>query len=224
LLNYGFIVENNDGNEFPITIELSPKETPLFPFKANILNNKELKRTFRIQTNFTEPSVNELISFVRFFVFNEDINSLINIMILEKNNKELDNSNTPSNKSYSSYINNLPGISIKNELATMQEIDKLVTSCLNEYETSIDKDLEILQSDQKEKFLTNNQRNCLLMRIGEKRILIFFKNFANYIIDLFSLSAKDIKKKVKKDFPQQCPYEEYITDVVLNLVRKASSK
>jgi histone-lysine N-methyltransferase SETD3 len=171
----------------------------------------------------TEPVVNEFLSFLRFSVFDEDINTLINLMILQKNNKDLEFSNS-TNKSYSSCVNNLPGISIKNELAAMYELDKIVTSCLNEYETTLEKDIEILQSDDKERFLSNNQKNCLLMRIGEKKILFFFKSFANYIIDLFSLSVKELKKKIKKDFPLQCPYEEYINDVVLSLIRKASSK
>ena len=62
LLNYGFIVENNDGNEFPITVELN-SNYPLFSYKTNLLNsNKDLKKTFRLPGNLSEQVFNEFIS------------------------------------------------------------------------------------------------------------------------------------------------------------------
>lgn len=61
------------------------------------------------------------------------------------------------------------------------------------------------------------------MRIGEKKILNFWIEFTKYTIPLFDLSSKMIKKKVKKDFPNYCPYEMYINDVILALIRMSSS-
>jgi histone-lysine N-methyltransferase SETD3 len=79
LLNYGFIVDNNDGNEFPITLELNPS-CPLYSYKLNLLKpSKEFKKTFRLPVNFNEEVVNEYFSFLRFLNYDEDINELINV-------------------------------------------------------------------------------------------------------------------------------------------------
>jgi len=56
------------------------------------------------------------------------------------------------------------------------------------------------------------------------KILMFFLNFARYVTPLFYIyDIKEIKKKTKKDFENGCPYEEYINDIVLFLIRKVSS-
>ena len=42
------------------------------------------------------------------------------------------------------------------------------------YPNSIEEDAEILARDDKEQYLTFNQRNCVYFRKGEKEILIWF--------------------------------------------------
>ena len=68
------------------------------------------------------------------------------------------------------------------------------------------------------------------MRSGEKevkqtinKILHYFLEFSRYVAKLFHLDAKEIKKKIKKDYSNLSPYEDYINDVVLYLIRKESS-
>lgn len=81
--------------------------------------------------------------------------------------------------------------------------------------------------------------NCVLMCYGEKKvsllnfvyplililfqILTFFLNFVRYVTPLFYLDTKEMKKKIKNDFVNGCPYEEYINDIILFLIRKESS-
>lgn len=51
LLNYGFINENNDANEFPLVVRLKV-EDPLFEQKAIMIKEVNNCRTFRVMTDF----------------------------------------------------------------------------------------------------------------------------------------------------------------------------
>ena len=61
---------------------------------------------------------------------------------------------------------------------------------LARYPTSYDDDLELLKKDD----LTFNERNCYLFRSGEKEILIFLMEMADYVLNLLSMKFKDAKR------------------------------
>jgi len=42
--------------------------------------------------------------------------------------------------------------------------------------------------------LSFNERNCILFRSGEKEILIFLMEMADYVLDLLNMKFKDAKK------------------------------
>jgi protein-histidine N-methyltransferase len=137
-------------------------------------------------------------------------------LILKKDN-DIDTSNKPAYQT-------IPPISIKNELQILLHLQNICQENLSKYNTEYEEDLKLLsQYESGELKLSNNQLNCLLMRIGEKKILHFWIEFTKYTIPLFELSSKMIKKKVKKDYPHYCPYEMYINDVILTLIRMSSS-
>lgn len=68
LLNYGFINEDNDANEFPLVVRLDP-EDPLFDQKRKMIWEKNNCRTFRVQANFEEVVMMKFLSFLRFVSF-----------------------------------------------------------------------------------------------------------------------------------------------------------
>lgn len=78
-LNYGFIVENNDSNEVQIQIELD-KKSANYDFKIHFLTVKETKRVYRIQESTEDPAVIEVMNFLRFIEYDEDIYHLIKVM------------------------------------------------------------------------------------------------------------------------------------------------
>jgi histone-lysine N-methyltransferase SETD3 len=81
LLNYGFIVPNNDSNEYPFQVEFT-KESPFYTSKLNFIPNKNnLKRTFRVVEGFSQQIVIDFFSYLRFVHWSEDINTLINVFI-----------------------------------------------------------------------------------------------------------------------------------------------
>lgn len=48
--------------------------------------------------------------------------------------------------------------------------------------------MKLISEEVREK-MSFNKRNCIMMRMGEKKILNFFLKFAQYNIGLFSLTA-----------------------------------
>ena len=85
-------------------------------------------------------------------------------------------------------------MSLQNELRVLQSINKMCTEGLNKYPTTLRTDMEILYADDVNSELTFNQRNCVLFRVGEKEILQFYIEFADFMIPLLSMKWKDAKK------------------------------
>jgi histone-lysine N-methyltransferase SETD3 len=82
-------------------------------------------------------------------------------------------------------------MSIEEERKMLKYLDKLMKAHLDKYPTTIEEDLYILKKENLS--LTYNQRNCLLMRIGEKKILHFFSKFSQYCLELFSYNNIYVK-------------------------------
>lgn len=100
----------------------------------------------------------------------------------------------------------LTPISIRNEQLMLK---KLITICINylcKYPTSYKHDLEILERDRVEHYLTVNQRNCILLRCGEKRILHFIIDNAQKLLPLLEndISLRDARYIVNGMFNFQC--------------------
>jgi hypothetical protein len=87
--------------------------------------------------------------------------------------KEEDNDEKPA-------FYTIPPLSIKNELKVLGEIEKMCFNLLNKYATDYETDLKILE-DLNNKLIekSENYRNCLLMRLGEKKV-----NYSNQDIKL----------------------------------------
>lgn len=87
---------------------------------------------------------------------------------------------------------------------------------LSKYKTTVAYDKELLKSGN----LNCNQKNCTLIRIGEKEILEFYIKMAPIIIDLFGKTKKEITKSTSKK--EYNPYFNYITKIMIPLFNKQS--
>ena len=185
LLNYGFIVEQNDSNEYPFTIEMNEK-VDYFDLKIQFLPNKEFKKIFRVQKSFEENVVLEFMSYIRFICFNEEKHLLFPILFNKKVNQEESKQN----------FHMMPPFSVLNESLMIIYILNLSNDGLEKYITTIEEDELLLKenldkNNSKYDKLSFNQKNCIKMRLGEKEILKFFKEFAEYSLELLSMS--DVK-------------------------------
>jgi hypothetical protein len=112
---------------------------------------------------------------------------------------------------------NIYPINIENETQVLLKIQKMTIDYLSMYPTTKEEDLKLLETE-----LSQNIRNCVLMRLGEKSVLMYYLELTKYSLSLIEINnIKEIKKKVKKDFANKTnPYEHYINEVLLNLIRK----
>jgi hypothetical protein len=87
-------------------------------------------------------------------------------------------------------------MSLEQEVKVWEKVRELCEDQLAKYPTSLKADLELLEKDEASQKLTSNERNCVLFRVGEKRILDFLLTSANRMIELSKMTQKEAKRVV----------------------------
>ena len=67
---------------------------------------------------------------------------------------------------------------LDNEIKVWLKIDSLADEALSKYDTTYQEDLDLLEKVYSKHVLTYNERNCVLFRSGEKKILLSLKEKA----------------------------------------------
>mmetsp|Transcript_15397 Transcript_15397/g.15375 ORF Transcript_15397/g.15375 Transcript_15397/m.15375 type:complete len:490 (+) Transcript_15397:259-1728(+) len=197
LLNYGFIVRNNDANEYPFKCKLREDDPNLMTKRSLIDGNSS--QTFRVQADEKENIFNEFLGFLRFLELND-------ISILPRIMEECQEEDQPGFKP-----SKVKPISLANERKVLQHVQKLAKSGIDLYPETLQEDAQILQRED----LTENQRNCVLMRQGEKQILDWYFKFSDLALALLDMERKEVKKAAKGS-----PYESYLTHSIIPLLGK----
>ena len=169
-LNYCFIVENNDGNEVPLKIHY-PESDEKKDMKKEMINDYSDFKKFRVTDNFNEGSMHEFMSWLRFVEYDENITLLIDYQAraasqTPTNDSDSEDGMNDPNRGFKA--KDLPPLSVRNEKKVLLRMQLEATKVLFNYPTTLEEDLEMLETN---KELTFNTRNCLLMRSGEKKIL-----------------------------------------------------
>ena len=167
LLNYGFTVENNEDNEFKIILSMN-ESSPLFKEKITFLGGKNYTKKFSLVINNAESKITPFFSFLRFIFYN---------------------------KSNFKDVNTSKPISVENEIILFNKIKELMKNYLSKYPTTLDYDIDYLNKNRKK--LDFNEYNCYIIRIGEKKILNYYLNMANDILQLLNMNKNDVKKLFK---------------------------
>ena len=211
LLNYGFCLEENDTSEYLLNIDFN-NSYPLFDIKKQIFrnefeNNNNINRNFCLNNNIYESQIIELLSFLRFILFDGDINDLYKI--INSNSKE---NNIEINIFY------IPAINKDLEIKVLKHLHLLCRKSLAKYPTTFEQDQNIYNNKNKNN-ISFNKRNCLLLLMNEKTVLSFYIYFCEYCISLLKLkSQKEVLSKVSNDFKyNECQFEFYIQEVILKL-------
>ncbi len=111
-------------------------------------------------------------------------------------------------------------MSIRNEKKVLNKIKEIAIEAYEKYPHSLEEDLEILAADDSgEKSLTFNERNCVLYRSGEKKILRFLIKMAEDFLPLLDMSFKEARKTADKlEEIEVC--RDYLNHVILYLIKK----
>ena len=211
LLNYGFCLEENDTSEYLLNIDFN-NNYPLFDIKKQVFrnefeNNNNINRNFCLNNNIYESQITELLSFLRFILFDGDINDLYNIF-----NSNSNENNIEINIFY------IPAINKDLEIKVLKHLHLLCRKSLAKYPTTFEQDQNIYNNKNKNN-ISFNKRNCLLLLMNEKTVLSFYIYFCEYCISLLKLkSQKEVLSKVANDFKyNECQFEFYIQEVILKL-------
>ncbi|OMJ77692.1 hypothetical protein SteCoe_22638 [Stentor coeruleus] len=191
LLNYGFTLDDNDANEFPYLIKLS-EDLPFYEEKLNFLKAKS--HVFRMLKDTSKPCLQEMLTYMR----------LIEIDDLEFLNQVIDEFLDSDFFTQGKYLN---AFSLSIEKKILQRLEKISNEYLQRYPNSIEEDEEALKNE-----ATQNEKNCIVIRMGEKSILNYYLKMAQEILAVFDLPSASIDLgKVS------APYRSYIVSSLIPL-------
>ena len=208
LLNYGFCLEDNDTSEFLITVNFN-ENYPLYEEKKKFFQNEyELVRRFNLNNNFYESQIIELLSFLRFILFEGDINELYNSISSSEN---IYNEEVPLTFYY------IQPISKELEIKVLKHLGLLCRRALGKYPTTFEEDLNLIKT---KKNISFNLRNCLYLLMSEKTVLSCFIYFCEYCLELLKLKTQmEVLTKLSTDYKySDCQFDFYIQEIVLKLV------
>ena len=208
LLNYGFCLDDNDTSEYSLTVVFNDTY-PLFDLKKNFFQNEyEFVRTFNLNNNFYESQIIELLSFLRFILFDGDINDLYNAINSSEN---IYNEDAPITFYY------VPPITKELEIQVLKHLHLLCRKALAKYPTNFEQDQNIYKT---KKNISFNLRNILLLLMSEKTVLSYFMYFCEYCLDLLKLKTQiDVLSKLSTDYKyNDCQFDFYIQEIVLKLI------
>ena len=168
LLNYGFTVENNEDNEFKIILILN-ESSPYFKEKMAYLGGKNFSKKFSLVLNQSDNKITQFFAFFHFILYNKP------------NFKDVDATKP---------------ISLQNEIVLFTKLKEIMNLYLSKYPTTLDYDVEYFKKNKYN--MECNEYNCYVIRIGEKKILNYYLNMANDILQLLNTNKEDIKKLFQK--------------------------
>ena len=204
LLNYGFALEDNDSNEVTLTVVFNDTY-PMFNVKKNFFQNEfEFIKSFILNDNIYESQLFDLLSFLRFMLFDDDINILYNSMISNEN-LYYDEVN------FTFYY--ISPISKDLEIKVLKHLHLLCVKALRNYPTTFEED----KINLKKKGISFNQRNCILLLMSEKIVLSYYIYFCEYCLSLFNMTNEyDIISSLKYD---DSGFDLYIQEVIMKLMK-----
>lgn len=110
---------------------------------------------------------------------------------------------------------NLRALSFENEQAVQQHLLFTFQTHMDKYSATIAEDREMLKDEEK---MTENLRNCILFRIGEKEICEFFIESAQYCLELMDMKFTAAKKKTQSLPAKFETMRDYLRSSVLPLI------
>ena len=106
----------------------------------------------------------------------------------------------------------MPAISIENEKLMLKRLTEIVETCLNKYPQTYEEDLELLKTD-----LSYNERNCVIYRMGEKKIYKQMLEMAKVVEELLGMTYQTALEQYNL-IESTILYAPYIKKIILPLL------
>jgi len=172
-VNYGFALDFNEDNQVALVFDI-PKDDQAFQIKSKLLGGARTRR-FQIAFEHKERCTKKkCVSFLR--IAHATIEELLPLAKLQD-------------------VTIIDPINIQNEARVMQVLAQQAEEVLKTFDTSLDEDNKLLEDD---KSLTMNQRNCVVMRRGEKEILNAYLDLNRHLQKVVNYDVKKLNKYLAK--------------------------
>jgi len=205
-INYGFALDENPENEVVIRLELNPR-VPGYRFKCDLLGGRfenGIRREYQIPATYVSEKTQEMFSFLRLVHAPES--EIINL--IDASGKVKTN---PETKGL-----DIKPISIANEIKVLKTIADACKVVLDRFPTTLEDDEKLLQSGTLAPY--SNERNCVVQRVGEKRVLKWFIELAAKNIPLLQSDWATVKKIAMGSIRDGYHKDFYLAQVVAKLV------
>jgi len=165
-VNYGFALTENEDNEAVMTVRLQSTD-PEASRKARIFQNLLVhpyhERGYQVPAKY-EQKTRGLFGFLR---------------LCKMNTKELmafagERKMIPQDAD--TLLENILPRTKRNELLVLEELKKAAQTSMSAFSTTIETDEKLLKNKE---YKSLNHRNCIVMRLGEKKVLQWFIDLAN---------------------------------------------
>jgi len=172
-VNYGFALDANEDNQVALFFEI-PKNDEAYQIKAKLLDPK--RRRFQIPFEHKEKITRKCMSYLR--VAHANVAELLPLAQMKT-------------------IERIDPISLDNEFRCIQAVAEQSEITLKGFDTTLAVDNELLSGETKE--LTMNQRNCVVMRRGEKEVLHAYIDLYERLKVVKDMNLRQLRKYLAKE-------------------------
>ena len=169
---------------------------------------------YRVVANLNERVMANFISWIRFVVYDGDLDRLFD-QVVEDVKKAREKYKNDKDFKFGSIGDYVRQIDLHNEVRTWLKIKSIVEMALGKYPTTLYEDIQFLATDTQ---LTTNTRNCLLLRIGEKKILHFLLSTANHLVAMSDLKKEQAVSYMLKNHKSLKGSLQYVKQVFLPMM------
>ena len=200
LLTYGSVLEDNVNDELEFKIGLD-RSDPLYRDKLHYLEPfREFILYFDRTKRFCYRKLSILLSYLRLKVFNGPLNEV----------KKLKLSFLPREEERG-IINLGELISVENEIAALNKLLEIIKDKEERYPTTLQQDELRVTADAN--LLSDNQRNCMILGMGEKKVLKYLTEFADSALGPVEVLQRGRRTVLKENTDNEL-YKVYIDHIL----------
>mmetsp|Transcript_39461 Transcript_39461/g.63241 ORF Transcript_39461/g.63241 Transcript_39461/m.63241 type:complete len:189 (-) Transcript_39461:140-706(-) len=107
-------------------------------------------------------------------------------------------------------------VNIANEIKALEMIKTAAKTALERFSTEIESDEKLLEE---KKYADINERNCIVMRLGEKKVLQWFVDMAGRAQEMLQMSFYSFRSKCVQSMYEDRAFDVYSQKVIEPLLR-----
>ena len=227
--SYGFVLEENPANEVTVVIRADLSSPPPSASSTSTVDTSSPQRTFTIRQVF-DGAVEEMLSHCRSnaatYEYSTSARQHYSHASVDSHNVMSLSYNRPATAA----------LSVDNELIALYALRCACRDHLRQYDTTMEDDIITLSPthshDDNNTQLSTNARNCIIFRLGEKRIYRWLIDFVTEAVTLLCSSWEEAKGKVRnildstpealRTSPVLCSCPSYVSGVIVPLLQEKS--